>query len=197
MRNLVVTLSMLILVTACGPSSKEISAAKTARYKGEKVALFNAVKAATEEKYKIAKSDETALGFQTVGKWYTPEGLVAERQDDMRMVPDRSLNIVLVVTLVPDGDLWVVKVVPEMLRFFQGRPNPDKLGPTDPSVPGWANDRVESLQYDIYTAMKPYEAKAAPNGVMSPPPIGPGSTPTPPPTAPADPATPTPTTPAP
>ncbi len=187
MRNLVVTLSMIILITACGPSSKEIGAAKTAHYKGDKVMLFNAAKAAAEDKYKIAKSDETALGFQTVGKWYTPDGLVAERQDDMRVVPDRSLNIVLVVTLVPDGDQWVVKVVPEIMRYFQGRPNPDHLTPNDPSVPGWANDRVESLQFDIYTALKPYEVKAGPGGITSPPPVGPAATPA---TTPADPAAP-------
>src|SRR5712675_1797026 len=115
MRNLLVTFALMLSVFGCGPSGKEFAVAKTAHYKGEKLVLFNTAKSAAEDKYKLAKVDETSLGFQTVGKWYTPEGLVAERQDDMRMVPDRSLNIVLVVTLVPDGDLWVVKVEPVML----------------------------------------------------------------------------------
>lgn len=187
LRNLVITLSLALAgagamsLSACGPSAKEFAVAKSARYKGDKLAIFNAAKAAAEEKYKLAKVDETSLGFQTVGKWYTPEGLVAERQDDMRMVPDRSLNIVLVVTLVPDGDLWVVKVEPVMLRYFAGRPNPDKLEPKDPSVPGWANDRVDSLQFDIYTALKPYEVKSTANGIQSPPPAG-SAAPTPAPT---------------
>lgn len=187
MRNLAVTLSMIVLLAACGPSSKEMGAAKTAHYKGDKIVLFNAAKAATEEKYKIAKSDETALGFQTLGKWYGPDGLVTDQQEDMLKVPDRSLNVVLIVTLVPDGDLWVVKVVPQMMRYFQGRPNPDHLTPNDPSVPGWANDRVESLQFDIYNALKQYEMKAGPGGVMSPPAAAPAA-PAPAPAAPAAPA---------
>lgn len=175
MRNVVVTLSVFVLtmfVAACGPSAKEMGAAKAAHYKGDKLQLFATARAAAETKYTLQKVDETALGFQTQGKWYTPEGLVAERQDDMRMVPDRSLNIVLVVTLVPDGDTWVVKVEPVMLRYFQGRPNPDKLDAKDPSVPGWVNDRVEALQYEIYTALKQYEVKEGPGGIQSPPPVG-------------------------
>ena len=54
--------------------------------------MFNArARRRSQAKYKIEKSDETTLGIQTIGRWYTPEGLAAgERGDDMRDVPDKS-----------------------------------------------------------------------------------------------------------
>lgn len=166
MRNLIVFCVAVIALAACGPSNKEISGAKTARYKGDKLVIFNAAKAAAEEKYKLEKADETTLGFNTTGRWYTPEGLAAGERD-IRDVPDRSLNITLVVTLLPDGDAWVVNVKPLMMRYIAGRPNPDKIEPNDPSVPGWATGKVDGLQYDIHEALKQYEVKTVPQ--MAPP----------------------------
>lgn len=161
MRNviLVVLLSLLALA-ACGPSSGELKSAKTARYKGDKLALFNATKDATEAKYKLQKSDENALGMQTTGRWYTPEGLAAsERADDIRDVPDNSLNIALVVTLVPDGDAYVVQVKPLMMRYHAGTPKPEPIQEGDPSVPGWATGKVNQLALSIHDALKQYEVK--------------------------------------
>jgi hypothetical protein len=160
---------LAIALVACGPSNKELQTVKIARYRGDKLVLFNAARQVTEAKYKLAKSDETTLGFQTVGRWYTPEGLAAsERGDSMLDVPDRSINESLVVTLLPDGDAWVVDVKPLMMRYFAGRPNPDKLEPNDPSVPGWATGKVDQLALDIHDALKPYEIKTVP-GAMPPP----------------------------
>src|SRR3569833_3378394 len=93
-----------LALCACGPSSKELTGAKTAHYKGDKLVMFNAIKTTVAEKYHIEKSDETSLGMQPVGRWYTPEGLTAgERNDDLRDVPDKSLRIALVVTGRPGG----------------------------------------------------------------------------------------------
>ncbi|HET9990982.1 MAG TPA: hypothetical protein VFQ65_20765, partial [Kofleriaceae bacterium] len=66
-----------LALCACGPSSKELSGAKSAHYKGDKLVMFNAIKTTVAGKYHIEKSDETSLGMQTVGRWYTPEGLAA------------------------------------------------------------------------------------------------------------------------
>ena len=61
--------------------------------------------------------------MQTNGRWYTPEGLAAaESGGDMRVVPDNSLNIVFVVTLIPDGDAYVANVKPLYLRYHAGNP---------------------------------------------------------------------------
>lgn len=175
MRNTIIALLLAVAgLVACGPSSGELKAAKTAHYKGDKVAMFQAAKAVTESKYHLQKSDENQLGMQTVGRWYTPEGLAAsERGDDMRDVPDKSLNIALVVTLVPDGDAYVVNVKPLMMRYHAGSPQPEPISENDPSVPGWATGKVDSLALDIHEALKNYEVKQM-GGVT---PAGPGTAP--------------------
>jgi len=169
MRNLILTALALVAIAACGPSTKELSGAKTARYHGDKLAIFNAMKEAVAAKYTIEKSDETTLGLNTTNRWYTPEGLAASERGDMRDVPDRSIGIVFVVKVLPDGDNWVVNVEPMMQRYFAGRPNPDKLSAEDPSIPGWATGKVDNLQLDINTALKAFELKS-PTGQMAPPP---------------------------
>lgn len=163
-----------LVIAACGPSSKELSGAKTAHYKGDKLVMFGAIKTAVGNKYHIQKSDENTLGLQTIGRWFTPEGLAAgERDGDMRDVPDKSIQIALVVTMQPDGDAYVVTVKPLMLRFLAGSPKPEPLTADDPSVPGWATGKVDQLALDIHTALAQYEVKSVPGA--APPPLPAGS----------------------
>jgi hypothetical protein len=160
MRTVILVLLSLLAFAACGPSSGELKAAKTAHYKGDKIAMFNATKEAVSAKYNLQKSDENAMGMQTTGVWYTPEGLAAsESADDIRNVPDNSLNIALVVTLVPDGDAYVANVKPLMMRYHAGTPKPEPIQEGDPSVPGWATGKVDQLALSIHEALKPYEVK--------------------------------------
>lgn len=199
-RGLVVTIALSIALSmalwACGPSSSELTTAKTAHYKGDKIAMFNAAIAATQAKYRVEKADQGALGFQTAGRWYTPEGLAAaESGEDMRQVPDQSLSIAYVVTLRPDGDAYVVDIKPLMIRYLAGSPKPQPISEDDPSVPGWASGKLDALALDIHDALKQYEVPSTPGAVQGAPPAA-----TPPPAAPAEgsatPAAPTAPTPA-
>ncbi len=175
MRNLVCSFATLVAIAlaACGPSSKEVATAKTARYQGDKLQIFAATKAVVESKYKLQKSDETTLGMQTVGRWYSPEGLAtSSTADDERDLPDKSMNVTLVVTLLPEGDAWVVKVTPRMLRKNIGMPKPDEVKEGDPSVPGWIDSKVDQLALDIHKALAAYEVKT-PGGIPAGPTPGP------------------------
>jgi hypothetical protein len=188
MRTLALSLPLILTIAACGPSNKEITGAKIARYQGDKATLFATAKAATEAKYQLAKVDEATLGFQTKAKWFTPEGILAPGSDeDIKDVPDKSIRLTMVVRLLPDGDKWIVQVEPSMLRRIAGSPQPQPVTLDDPSVPGFAQDMTDQLQYDIWTQMKPYEVKAS-SGTMpaaaSPAPAAPPAEP-----APAAPAT--------
>ncbi len=151
--------------------------AKQARYQGDKLVLFTATKAAVESKHKLAKSDELALGMQTIGRWYTSEGMVAPGSDeDMGQVPDKSIRMTLVVRILPDGDHWIVHVEPSMLRRVAGSPKPDVLDPKDASVPGWATGQVDTLQFEIHQALAAYQVKT-PGGMApapAPAPAAPG-----------------------
>jgi hypothetical protein len=178
MRNLLLSVAatFAIAAVACGPSSKEVAGAKSARYQGDKLELFAHVKAATESKYKLTKSDETSLGMQTEARWFSTEGLaVTPRGDDMRDVPDKSINIALVVTMLPDGSNWVVKVTPVMARYNQGIPKPEPLKEGDASLPGWVQGKVDELSLDIHKELTKYEVKTVPGS--APPPTPPGPSP--------------------
>ena len=171
MRNLVLSVATMfaIAAVACGPSSKEVATAKSARYQGDKLELFANVKAATEAKYKLTKSDETSLGMQTEARWFSTEGLaVTPRGDDMRDVPDKSINIALVVTMLPDGDNWIIKVTPVMARYNQGIPKPEPLKEGDPSLPGWVSGKVDELALDIHKQLAKYEVKSVPQAAPPP-----------------------------
>jgi len=162
-----------LAIAACGPSSKELSGAKTAHYKGDKLVMFNTIKSTIGSKYVLQKSDENTLGIQTIGRWFTSEGLtVGERGGDMRDVPPQAIQIALVVTLQPDGDSYVVTVKPLMLRYL-GTPKPQALGADDPSVPGWATGKVDQLALEIHTALAQYEVKSVPGA--APPPMAPAA----------------------
>lgn len=151
---------LAVFAVACGPSSKEVATAKSARYQGDKLALFATVKSTVESKYNLTKSDETTLGMQTEGRWYSPEGLAqTPRGGDMRDVQDKSINFAVVVTMLPEGDNWIVKVTPILARFNQGIPKPEPLKEGDASLPGWVEGKVDQLALDIHKALAQYEVK--------------------------------------
>lgn len=177
MRNLVLSFAAMLAIAAvaCGPSSKEVATAKSARYSGDKLELFAHVKAATEAKYKVTKSDETSLGLQTEARWFSIEGLgVTPRSEtDMRDVPDKSINIFMVVTMLPDGNNWVVKIEPHLMRYNTGIPKPEPLKEGDPSLPGWVGGKVDELALAIHQELAKYEVKTVPGSVPPPAPPGP------------------------
>ena len=183
----------LLAFAACGPSGKQIGMEKAARYTGDKLAMFGTVKGIVEGKYKLHQSDETTLGLQTVARWYSPEGLVASAQgsENVKNLPDNALSVSLVVRLMPDGSNYFITIEPVMLRYRSGRPNPDRIIPTDPSVPGWATSKVDELYFDLNKALKSYEVKqvggVVPVAPKQEPPPGPmpGNDPGPQPTEPA------------
>lgn len=177
MRNLSLSLLVLSALAACGgPSGRDIAMAKQARYTGDKLAIFAATKAAVESKYSLEKSDETTLGMQTKARWYTSDGITAPGNDaDFRQVPDKSIRVVHVVRLLPDGDTWIVQDEPVLMRRIAGSPQPEKLDVKDPSVPGWTTSQIDELQFEIYKALKPYEVKTP--GGMAPGPAEPAPAP--------------------
>jgi hypothetical protein len=175
-------------LVACGPSNSEVKTAKEAHYRGDKLVMFGALKEAVEAKYKLQKSDETSLGLETVERVYSPEGLLASeggtgetgKATNKSMFPDNAIIMKLIVTMLADGDAYVVRVKPVMLRYHAGMPKPDPLREDDPSLPGWTAGKVDGMQLDIYNALKQYEVKGV--GGVAPAPAGP------PPPAPDEPA---------
>ena len=169
---------VIVAFVGCAAGAREIALAKRAHYHGDRLVLFREAKAVAESKYQLAKSDEISLGLETVGKWYTPDGMAITREGGANKVthdlggmsssgydslyPDGSIHEKLVVQLLPDGDDWVVKVTPIMRRFHAGSPLTEPIKENDASQPGWTTGKVDQLAYAIYERLKPYEAKPAP-----------------------------------
>lgn len=165
MRNLsckVIALAIALAAVACGPSGKQVATAKQARYQGDQQQIFATIQKTVAAKYKIQKADEAALGLQTDSRWYNQDGQpVSGTLEDVSNVPDRGLNVSLVVTLVPDGDRQMVSVTPVILRYIKGHQQPETVNETDPTLPEWVHDRVTELQVELHKALQPYEAKPA------------------------------------
>jgi len=175
MRNLIIT--AIVAMAACGgPSGKDVAMAKQARYQGDKLELFTGMKSTVETKYKLDVSDETKLALKTIGRWYTPEGLVSNwTPADGAKLPDRSLNISLVAQLLPENDNWVVHIEPVILRFTLGQSKLEPVRPDDPSLPGFVKGKSDELAYDVNKKLKAFEVKSP--GGIAPAPTGPTPTP--------------------
>lgn len=161
MRNLIV--SLLVLAACGGASSGQVSSAKTAQYTGDKLQIFHAVQQAVQEKYPIARADENTLILETIGRWYTHEGLSAsERLEDIRDVPDKSIHIAFIVAVLPSGSNYTVDVKPKWYRYSAGSPQPSPMKEDDISVEGFAHEKVDALAVTIHDALKSFEVKSVP-----------------------------------
>jgi hypothetical protein len=188
MRNISCSMIALALAAvaavACGPSGKQIATAKQARYQGDQQQIFSVIKQTVEASHKVERADDAAYGLQTVGRWFNPEGqALPNAPDDIRDVPDRSLNIALVVTLVPEGAHHVVSVKPLIVRYRKNEPKPEIIEnpEADRSIPDWAHSKGDDLQVALHKALAQYEVKvtgAAPAGGPAPGSAAP-ATPTP------------------
>jgi hypothetical protein len=178
MRNLIVGCVVLLWVAGCGGGgSREAALAKQARYKGDKIQIFTAMKELVNSKYPLQQSDETTLGMVTTARWYTPEGLVATSgAQDIRNLPHNSINLAFLVKQVPDGDSFLVVVEGKILRFIKGSPAPEPRDLKSADLPYWVYSKADQLVLDIHKALAQYEVKAP--GGMAPPPTDPAPAPT-------------------
>ncbi|MBA2540795.1 MAG: hypothetical protein H0V17_14240 [Deltaproteobacteria bacterium] len=172
---------ILAIAIGCGPSQREVALAKMARYKADKLQLFELARSAVERKHKILNSDETTLTIITRGRWYTPDGLASQwsvpndtidnsdaqrgtRQDPFDTgarpaLPDKSFYISLTIRLLPEESNWVVFVDSKVARFNIGMPILEPIDTKRIDTPGWVNGKVDQLAYEIYKSMRSYQVQ--------------------------------------
>lgn len=153
-----VSVLMLLLFVSCGASPAEVKAARDTTYSAEPVTLFNELKAATEQTYKIAAVDETTFAIRTAGRWYTPEGQVDTKAGtNPSSVQDKSINLAVLVGIVrADSRSYKVIIEPIVLRKNGLSSAPEALKMTDPTVPGWVRGKLDSLQVEIHHRLERY-----------------------------------------
>lgn len=153
-----VVFMVMALAVACGPSAAEIKMAKSAGYAGEPGEMFSIVEATTAETYKIGEAvRDGEYALATVAQWYSPEGgRQSTGAGDFVQIGDGSVQLTMIVRLVPQGDRYMVTVTPKTFEHVSGSPQPRELTPDDPSLPGWVSGRVDSLQLEIHKALQKY-----------------------------------------
>jgi hypothetical protein len=157
---------VLVALVACGPSAKQVGAAREARYSADPATIFELAEAAAKDGYhKILQADVMAGVFITQGKWYSPDGQSESAGvGDAVQVEDGSLYVQLLVKVARvDATAVTVTVTPVVERFRMGASQHEKLAPDDPSLPGWVQGKADALAVAIYDRAKPYVgAPAAP-----------------------------------
>ena len=146
---------VLLAFAACGPSSSELRTAKTAVYADGSQVFAIAEQAAGEENYKLV-ADEGHLTYETVPKWYSPEGdLQSAGADNYTTVNNHSVKVSFIVAVTSAGPgQYVVTVTPHTWQYVAGSPQMRELEPTDPYLPPWVLGRADTLSLSIYDRAK-------------------------------------------
>jgi hypothetical protein len=142
-----------VVMAACGPSASELRTAKTAVYTADDGAqLLQVAEQAAAEEYKLAAVDDGHLTFETVPRWYSPEGgLQSAGADDYTRVDDHSVKVSFVVAVTAtDARHYVVEVTPHTWQYVAGSPQLRPLEPEDPNLPPWVHGRADVLSLKIY-----------------------------------------------
>jgi hypothetical protein len=157
-------------VVACGPSTKQVKSAQTARYKASVETIFTIAEETAKESHAIKESDAARGAFITEAKWYTPEGGVENAGVEAQKLADNSLQIAMLVRVVPDGDAVKVEVVPLVMRYRLGQTQLEKVEAEDASLPGWVGGKAEALQLSIHEKAKVHSADSGAGSAAAPAP---------------------------
>jgi len=161
-----VALLMFGVLAACGPSSAELRAAKTAQYAAGPNQMLDVAVQVAQRKYEVKDIDPAKNVFVTEWQWYSAEGgrrgtsnegngdyVVNAHGTDVR------LQLLIKVVSVDPGHV-AVTVVPHVFQLVAGSPQPRELKEEDPNVPPWVHGRVDDLTIDIYNASKQFAEPA-------------------------------------
>jgi hypothetical protein len=163
-------IAIAAVLVACGPSSTQVKSAQVARYSASVETIYTIAEETAKESHQIKESDAARGAFITEPKWYTPEGGVENAGVEAVKLADRSLQIALLVRVVPDGDAVKLEVVPLVMRYRLGQAQLEKVEPEDASLPGWVAGKAESLQLAIHERAKAHAATGGGGSAAAPPP---------------------------
>jgi hypothetical protein len=151
-----------LALACCGPSTAELRTAKTTVYaaSGDNVSrlLALAERGAQDEHYKIGAVDDGHLQFETVGRFYSPEGdIQSEGAEGYVRVDNHSVKVSFIVVLAQtDTNQYMVTVTPRTWQYLAGSPQMRELAPDDPNLPPWVKGRADALALAIHDRARGY-----------------------------------------
>jgi len=158
MRRLAIA-GLVIVAAACGPSNAELRTAKTAVYRGDVARILAlAEQGALDEHYKVGDVDDGHLTFETVGRFYSPEGdIQSEGAEGFVHVDHHSVKVSFIVTVAQtDTQQYMITVVPRTWEYLAGSPQMRELAPEDPNLPPFVKGRADALALAIYERTQGY-----------------------------------------
>lgn len=147
---------VLGLVAACGPSSGQVKAAKTARYTAPPQALFDIALQEAQKNYQIGEVDAANSRFATAPQMYSAEGgRQSPGAGGFVQMSEGSVQLALIVEIVPaQPNGHAVVITPKTFQVVSGSPKPRELTPDDPNLPPWVHGRVDTLAVAIFEAAR-------------------------------------------
>lgn len=142
---------LVVLAMACGPSTAQITAAKTATY-ASRDQIFEIAAKVAQENYKLGQVDLEGRRFVTEPQMYSPEGgRQSPGAGGFVHMSDRSVQLSLIVEVLPAQPRGAVVVItPKTFQVISGSPKPRELAPDDPNLPPWVLGRVDALAVAIH-----------------------------------------------
>jgi hypothetical protein len=150
---------MVMGMVACGPSTAELRTAKTAVYAGDTTRIFAlAAEGAADEHYQVGDVDDGHLMFETVGRFYSPEGdLQSPGAGGYVRVDHHSVKVSFIVAIhATDDNRYMITVTPRTWQYLAGSPQMRELAPEDPNLPPWVRGRADALAIAIYDRTRGY-----------------------------------------
>lgn len=151
---------LAISVAACGPSSGQIRAAKSAQYDAPAKSVLDVALQVAQRTYKVGAMDFETLTFATVPQWYTREGgRISPTNDgvngDFVSAGGGDVQVTLFVKVKQvEGGQMLVVVTARTYELISGSPQPRELLPDDPNLPPWVLGRIDSLSIEIHGEAK-------------------------------------------
>ncbi len=142
---------IVVVAAACGPSSKQMRAAKLAEYSASSATMFDIALQVAQENYKPTDIDAPGRRFATEPQFYSAEGgRQSPGKDGFVQYSEGSVILSLAVEVVQVGRRSAVNVFPKTFQMVTGSPKPRELEPDDPNLPPWVLGRVDALAFAIY-----------------------------------------------
>ena len=151
---------LAIAISACGPSSGQIRAAKSAQYNAPAKSLLDVALQVAQRTYKIGALDIETLAFATVPQWYartggriSPNNVGANGDFVNAGGGDVQVTWFVKVRQVEGGKMVVV-VTARTFELIAGSQQPRELVLDDPNLPPWVLGRIDALAIEIHGEAK-------------------------------------------
>jgi len=141
------------LLTACGPSAKEVQHARHAVYTCPAKQVFQAMIDAMKDRHLlIARVDTSKAMIVSDYRWHSKDGVPKDK--GAAVVGPGDLEFAIVAALKDDGGDYQVFAQPSVLSHVTGSPRGKQLDRTDADWPGWADSKIDVYMVDVYQPLK-------------------------------------------